>query len=61
MLYSADPVGLLTMLSKEFTREEVKALHIAQGMKPAPRSVLGQWVTRGAVVKDETRDVYLKL
>ena len=45
---------MLTMLSKEFTREEVKALHIAQGMKPAPRSVL-------AVVKDETRDVYLKL
>ena len=51
MLYSAAPVGLLTMLSKEFTREEVKALRVAQGMKPDPRSVLGQWVTRGVYVK----------
>ena len=34
------PVGLLPMLPKEFTREEVKALRIAQGMKPDPKNVL---------------------
>ena len=54
------PVGLLSMLPNEFTREDVKALRIAQGMKPDPRSVLGQWVTRGAIVKDESRGVYVK-
>ena len=54
------PVGLLSMLPTEFTREDVKALRIAQGMKPDPRSVLGQWVTRGAIVKDESRGVYVK-
>ena len=54
------PVGLLTMLPNEFTREDVKALRIAQGMKPDPKSVLGQWVKNGRVVKDSERGVYIK-
>ena len=54
------PVGLLSMLPKEFTREDVKALRIAQGMKPNPRDVLAQWVKRGVVVRDEERGVYMK-
>ena len=47
------------MLPKEFTREEVKVLRIAQGMKPDPNGLLRQWVNRGVVVKDEARGVYV--
>ena len=47
--------------AKEFTREDVKALRIAQGMKPNPRDVLSQWVKRGVVVKDDERGIYVKL
>ena len=54
------PVGLLSMLPKEFTREDVKALRIAQGMKPDPRNVLNMWQRRGLVMKDENRDVFVK-
>ena len=54
------PVGLLTLLPKEFTREDVKALRIAQGMKPDPNGLLRQWVNRGVVVKDEAAGVYVK-
>ena len=54
------PVGLLSMLPKEFTREDVKALRIAQGMKPDPRDVLSKWEKRGTVVKDSSRGVYVK-
>ena len=54
------PVGLLPMLPKEFTREDVKALRIAQGMKPDPNGLLRQWVNRGVVVKDEAAGVYVK-
>ena len=54
------PVGLLSMLPKEFTREDVKALRIAQGMKPDPNGLLRQWVNRGVVVKDEAAGVYVK-
>ena len=54
------PVGLLTMLPNEFTREDVKALRIAQGMKPDPNGLLRQWVKRGVVVKDEAAGVYVK-
>ena len=43
------PVGLLSMLPNEFTREDVKALRIAQGMKPAPKNVLNQWLRNGRV------------
>jgi hypothetical protein len=55
------PVGLLSMLPKEFTREEVKALRLAQGMKPNPKDMLAQWVKRGVVVRDEERQVYVRL
>ena len=33
------PVGLLPLLPKEFTRDDVRALRIAQGMKPDPKVV----------------------
>lgn len=55
------PVGLLSMLPREFTREDVKALRIAQGMKPDPNGVLKQWIFRGVVAKDDERGVYVKL
>ena len=55
------PVGLLSMLPKEFTREDVKALRIAQGMKPDPKMVISNWVKRGLVVRDESRGVCVKV
>ena len=55
------PVGLLSMLPKEFTREDVKALRIAQGMKPDPKMAISNWVKRGLVVRDESRGVYAKV
>ena len=54
------PVGLLSMLPNEFTREDVKALRIAQGMKPNPSDVLAQWVKRGLIVRSSERGVYVK-
>ena len=54
------PVGLLSMLPNEFTREDVKALRIAQGMKPDPKNVLGQWVKNGRIEQLE-RGCYKKV
>ena len=54
------PVGLLTMLPKEFTRDQVRDLRIKQGMKPDPRLSLGNWVKRGQVVYDESRGLYFQ-
>ena len=54
------PVGLLSMLPNEFTREDVKALRIAQGMSPDPRDVLSKWVKRGNIAKDPSRGMYVK-
>ena len=54
------PVGLLPMLPKEFTREDVKALRIAQGMKPDPNALLRKWIERKVVLKDDSRGVYVK-
>ena len=54
------PVGLLSMLPKEFTREQVRDLRIQQGMKPDPRLSLGNWVKRGLVVYDDSRGLYLQ-
>ena len=54
------PVGLLSMLPNEFTREDVKALRIAQGMSPDPRDVLFKWVKRGNIAKDPSRGMYVK-
>ena len=55
------PVGLLTMLPNEFTREDVKALRIAQGMKSDPKDVISQWLKRGRVSCGESRGVYVKM
>ena len=55
------PVGLLTMLPKEFTREQVRDLRIKQGMKADPRSVINQWVSRNLVVRNETSNTYIKV
>ncbi len=53
------PVGLLSMLPNEFTREDVKALRIAQGMKPDPRKCLDNWLARGHIMRCE-RGCYIK-
>ena len=55
------PVGLLPLLPKEFTRDDVRALRIAQGMKPDPKVVLSQWLAKGAVVRDDDRGLYVKV
>jgi hypothetical protein len=54
------PVSLLTLLPKEFTRDDVRALRIAQGMKPDPKNMLSHWVCRGMVERDDSRGVYVK-
>jgi hypothetical protein len=54
------PVSLLTLLPKEFTREDVRALRIAQGMKPDPKNMLSHWVCKGMVERDDSRGVYVK-
>ena len=55
------PVGLLSMLPNEFTREDVKALRIAQGMKSDPKDVISQWLKRVRVSCGESRGVYVKM
>ena len=54
------PVGLLPMLPKEFTRDDVRALRIAQGMKPDPTALINKWVTRKQVLRDAERGIYVK-
>lgn len=54
------PVSLLTLLPKEFTREDVRALRIAQGMSPDPKKMIHNWISRGQVERHESRGVYLK-
>ena len=54
------PVGLLPMLPKEFTRDDVRALRIAQGMKPDPTALINKWVTRKLVLRDAERGIYVK-
>jgi hypothetical protein len=54
------PVSLLTLLPREFTKQQVQELRIANGMKPTPSEMLRQWVQRGHDVKDETRGGYMK-
>ena len=55
------PVSLLAMLPAEFTRQELIDLRTSQGMKPDPRKVLSNWVSKGAIHYDESRQVYVKL
>ena len=54
------PVGLLTMLPREFTREQVRDLRIAQGMKPDPRSMISHWKLRGLITEGETPNTYVR-
>ena len=54
------PVGLLPLLPQEFTRDDVRALRIAQGMKPDPNGMLRQWMNRGQISKDDARGIYVK-
>ena len=53
------PVGLLSMLPKEFTREQVKDLRIAQGMNPDPKKCIDNWIARGHIERLE-RGRYMK-
>ena len=55
------PVGLLTMLPKEFTREQVRDLRIKQGMKPDPRAMLSLWKRRGMIVAGEAPNTYIRV
>ena len=54
------PVGLLPLLPQEFTRDDVRALRIAQGMKPDPNNAIKQWLHRGQIEKDDARGLYVK-
>ena len=54
------PVGLLPMLPQEFTRDDVRTLRIAQGMKPDPNNTIKQWLHRGQIEKDDVRGLYVK-
>ena len=55
------PVGLLPLLPQEFTRDDVRALRIAQGMKPDPKQVISKWLAREQIVRDEARGVFVKV
>ena len=52
--------NLLDLLPSEFTRQMAQDMRIAQGRKPNPRNMLAQWTHRGYIIKDDTRDVYMK-
>ena len=54
------PVGLLSMLPQEFTREQVRDLRIAQGMNPDPRVMINNWLTRGLITRNKEREVYIQ-
>jgi hypothetical protein len=53
--------NLLDLLPSEFTRQMAQDMRIAQGRNPNPRNMLAQWTHRGYIIKDDTRDVYMKL
>ena len=55
------PVGLLPLLPQEFTRDDVRALRIAQGMKPDPKQVISKWLAREQIVKDDSRGIFVKV
>ena len=61
VLYNILPVGLLTMLPKEFTREQVKDLRIKQGMSPDPRCMLSIWKKRGIIIEGESPNTYVRV
>ena len=55
------PVGLLSMLPKEFTREQVRDLRIKQGMKPDPKVMISLWKNRGLIVAGEAPNAYVRV
>ena len=55
------PVGLLGMLPKEFTREQVRDLRIKQGMKPDPKGAISKWKQRGLIVAGEAPNTYVRV
>ena len=55
------PVSLLALLPREFTRQQVQDVRVAQGLKPNPKNMLAQWVYRGFVHHDTERGVYVKI
>ena len=55
------PVGLLSMLPKEFTRDQVRDLRIKQGMKPDPKVMLSLWKSRGLIAAGEAPNVYIRV
>ena len=54
------PVSLLALLPREFTRQQVQDVRVAQRLKPNPKNMLAQWVYRGFVHHDTERGVYVK-
>ena len=55
------PVGLLSMLPREFTREQVRDLRIAQGMSADPRHMLGNWLKRGLISRDDESGLFVQV
>ena len=55
------PVGLLSMLPKEFTREQVRDLRIKQGMKPDPKVMIAHWKNRGLIIAGEAPNTYVRV
>ena len=53
------PVGLLSMLPREFTREQVRDLRISQGMSADPRHMLGNWLKRGLISRDDESGLFV--
>ena len=54
------PVSLLALLPQEFTKEQVKEVRIAQGLKPDPVNMLKNWKRRG-YVEEADKGVYRKV
>ena len=55
------PVGLLTMLPKEFTREQVRDLRIKQGLGSDPKKVLSAWKSRGLIIAGDAPNTYVRV
>ena len=54
------PVSLLALLPQEFTRQQAQEVRIAQGLKPNPQSMLGNWLHRGFIARAGTPNVFVK-
>ena len=52
--------NLLSLLPDRFTRADIIEVRRAQGMNPNPTQMLGTWVNRGYILKDDATGEYLK-